>query len=190
MSRRATPGADNEVGYGKPPAEHRFVAGQSGNPTGRPKAPRNRADRSAFDVILEKRLTIVIDGQRREVPVEEALVHAQLQKAFAGDARAEGEVMKMIMRRDEAVGRSEAAHPLMRLRAIFDPENANEALAILGIAQVNEEHGCRRLNLRAWAVQAALDRKGRLDLPLHDQSYIVRKTVDSGQVRWPPGWAP
>ena len=28
---------DYEVGYGKPPKEHRFKKGQSGNPRGRPK---------------------------------------------------------------------------------------------------------------------------------------------------------
>lgn len=32
--------APYEVGYGKPPAEHRFQKGKSGNPAGRPKRPK------------------------------------------------------------------------------------------------------------------------------------------------------
>lgn len=38
---------DNLVGYGKPPAEHRFVPGRSGNPAGRPRKPRGASSGEA-----------------------------------------------------------------------------------------------------------------------------------------------
>ena len=34
--------AGYEVGYAKPPTEHRFRKGASGNPSGRPKGARNK----------------------------------------------------------------------------------------------------------------------------------------------------
>ena len=34
-------GGEGEVGYGKPPKQHQFKPGHSGNPKGRPKAAQN-----------------------------------------------------------------------------------------------------------------------------------------------------
>ena len=44
MSSDRKPGRphDYKVGYGKPPKEHRFKKGQSGNPRGRPKGAKSR----------------------------------------------------------------------------------------------------------------------------------------------------
>lgn len=45
--------AEGEAGYGKPPAEHRFKPGQSGNPRGRPKGATGRRA-IAKRVLMEK----------------------------------------------------------------------------------------------------------------------------------------
>ena len=41
MAKKKKPSGDNEVGYGKPPKEHPFKPGQSGNLKGRPKSKKS-----------------------------------------------------------------------------------------------------------------------------------------------------
>ena len=75
--------ADNDP----PPASTRFRKGQSGNPRGRPrKKPDPRP--SAFDVVIDRMLTIVQGGEQREVTVDEALQHKTYQNAIAGNRAA------------------------------------------------------------------------------------------------------
>ena len=82
------PKSDYEVGYGKPPAAHRFKKGQSGNPKGRPK------QHLTFDELVSRQLKgkkiILRDKGERErlVSAQEAIILKLMAKALQGDQRA------------------------------------------------------------------------------------------------------
>ena len=81
MSRRPSK-MDYEVGYGKPPKEHRFKPGQSGNRRGRPKRLPEIADLLAKE--LRRKHTIVEGGQRISVAMIHLLIKRLLEKAAKG----------------------------------------------------------------------------------------------------------
>lgn len=74
------------VGYCRPPPEHRFKPGQSGNPKGRKKGSRNIA--TIVAEVLAKRIRTKIDGEPQRILPTEALVHVVLRKALGGDRHA------------------------------------------------------------------------------------------------------
>jgi hypothetical protein len=74
------------VGYRRPPVEHRFKRGQSGNPSGRPKGVRNftsdlREELAGFVSIKDGDSSVQVTRQR-------AIVKAVVKAALAGDQRA------------------------------------------------------------------------------------------------------
>lgn len=81
------------VGYGKPPQERRFKAGQSGNPRGRPKNSQSLVKLFARE--LKRKRTIVEDGQRLCIRTDEILIKRVLQVAFKGNLRALGMMMRL-----------------------------------------------------------------------------------------------
>jgi hypothetical protein len=94
------------VGYGRPPREHRFQPGQSGNPRGRPKGSRNVA--TIIAEVLSRRIRTKIDGQPQRILPTEALVHVVLRKALAGDRHAWETVFRWIEDSEAAKTRRDA----------------------------------------------------------------------------------
>lgn len=176
-------------GPGRPPAASRFRKGESGNPKGRPRS-RPTPLPSAFDIVMDRMLTVRQNGRQREVTVEEALQHKTYQDAIAGNRAAQREVLKMIAKRESWL----AAKAPKRHRPVewriepTDPDNADEALILLGIAEPDARwDGHPRLLLHPWAVQAALSRPGRRTLSSRHVAEIKRCTRDSETLRWPAG---
>jgi len=180
------------VGPGRPPVASRFRKGESGNPKGRPKARRGPTP-SAFDVVIDRTLTVTQNGKPREVTVEEALQHRTYQDALGGNRAARREVLRMIAKREKWRAAKAPKHRPVEVRIEpADPHNAHEALILLGIAAPDPWWGSasdryERLLLRPWAVQAALSRSGRRRLSARDIAEIKRCTRNAGTLRWPAG---
>jgi Family of unknown function (DUF5681) len=171
-----------------------FRKGRSGNPGGRPSASRP-SQASAFDVLVEKTLTVANHGGTREITVEEALQQRTYRDAVAGKRMAQREVLKWIMKREAWLAKhAPKASPRPITHHISpDPDNADAALQLLGIAALDPARadiGADRaqLLLEPWAVQGALRRRRGSDrLTDNERDEIRRCTRDRDSLRWPRG---
>jgi hypothetical protein len=171
-----------------------FRKGRSGNPGGRPSASRP-SQASAFDVLVEKTLTVANHGGTREITVEEALQQRTYRDAVAGKRMAQREVLKWIMKREAWLAKhAPKASPRPITHHISpDPDNADAALQLLGIAALDPARadiGADRaqLLLEPWAVQGALRRRRGGDrLTDNERDEIRRCTRDRDSLRWPRG---
>lgn len=84
-----------EVGYGKPPKEHRFPPGQSGNPRGRKQG--SRGIRTDLHAELSSVLTISINKQPVSGTKQRLMLKSLATRAAAGDVRASALLLPLIM---------------------------------------------------------------------------------------------
>jgi hypothetical protein len=167
---------------------------RSGNPGGRPAASR-ASQASAFDVVVEKTLAVTHRGVTREVSLEEALQQRTYRDALAGKRMPQRAVLKWIMKREAWLAKNapKASWPKITRHISPDPDNADTALLLLGIAAPNPARvdiGADRaqLLLEPWAVQAALSRRrGGNRLTDSERDAIRRCTRDPDSLRWPRG---
>src|SRR5258705_12444897 len=150
---------------------------------------------SAFEVLVEKTLTVTDHLGTREITMEEALQQRTYQDALAGKRMAMREVVRWIIKREAWLAKHmpEAFWPEVTSRISPDPDNADAALLLLGIAAPNParaEFGEDRaqLLLEPWAAQAALRRRrGGQRLTDRERDEIRRCTRDPDRLRWPRG---
>lgn len=110
---------NDSVGYGRPPVERQFKAGQSGNPKGRPKGSRN----FAAEVIrmLEKTVPVERNGKWRQISTQEALLLLVRERAFKGDIRALDRVIALAMQHNAGRAAEDESVPLTQEdQAILD----------------------------------------------------------------------
>ena len=92
-----------DVGYAKPPRQHQFKPGRSGNPGGRPKNSRNRSKETEYDrlkalVLDEAYRTVPVteQGQTREMPIIQAALRSLAVNAAKGDRRAQALIIPLV----------------------------------------------------------------------------------------------
>ncbi len=85
-----------KTGYRRPPLKSRFQPGKSGNPKGRPKKEKVKANLTAtMDEVLKEVVTVKENGRSIKMPKIELIVRNYVQKAMAGDLRALGILVKL-----------------------------------------------------------------------------------------------
>lgn len=73
---------DDEIGKGKPPKQHQFKPGQSGNPNGRPKGSKNV--HHVLSKILGEKITVTDAGKKMVVDKLEGAMRVLVMKAYEG----------------------------------------------------------------------------------------------------------
>ena len=86
MADKKKPSGDNEVGYGKPPKEHQFKPGQSGNIKGRPKSKKSGL--TDISGLLNEPVKVKAGGKVREMGPFEAGLWKLAKRAVDKDLRA------------------------------------------------------------------------------------------------------
>jgi hypothetical protein len=77
---------DHEVGYCRPPIEHRFKPNNNANPKGRKKNTRNR--KLVVREVLFEPVTVRSGTETKQMPAIEAVLKKMLSNALAGDHKA------------------------------------------------------------------------------------------------------
>lgn len=78
---------DYRVGYGRPPKEHQFKPGRSGNPRGRPNGAKS--EDTIVRTVINRRVGLSLGGKARSVPLLEAVWTKIADDALKGNAKAQ-----------------------------------------------------------------------------------------------------
>jgi Family of unknown function (DUF5681) len=168
-----------------------FPKGRSGNRKGRPAA-RRRSKQDPVLEILSEPITVNGPDGPRDMSQEDVVEWTTFQAALAGKAMATRDMIKWLME-DRAWLAEHAPKPAQRpieIVAAQHPDNADEALQLLGIAApYSESMGltCIPLLLEPWSVQVALGRRRGGNRLTNMRADLRRLTRDPDSLRWPRG---
>ena len=87
---------DNGVGYRRPPTQHQFPKGTSGNPKGRPKGAKNLKTNLLEE--LGEQVKVRENGKERRVSKQRALIKSLVARAVNGNDRAAAKVLDLYLR--------------------------------------------------------------------------------------------
>lgn len=108
-NRRPKPKGNSPVGYGRPPVEHRFKPGQSGNPKGRPKGAKSPG--TILREILNRKIEIRQDGRVRKITVFQAILLKQAEDAIKGNSRSAAFIMNQLRLADGSPAEAQDVSP-------------------------------------------------------------------------------
>lgn len=74
-----------DVGFARPPREHRFKAGQSGNPKGRPKGSKNES--TLLREILQRTIETRAGGRSRKISILEGILRRVVEDSLRGNIK-------------------------------------------------------------------------------------------------------
>lgn len=86
MTKGKSKSGSYKVGYAKPPAEHQFKPGKSGNPKGRPKGPGSILKTVARHA--KRKVAVIENGVEKKMPRLDVVISAMFGKASKGDVPA------------------------------------------------------------------------------------------------------
>lgn len=98
------------TGYKRPPKEHCWKKGQSGNLKGRPPGHRNLA--AALTAILHEDISVAVDGEQRRMTRLEAVTRRLVDEAVSGDPRLMRELFAEIHKNEAKAERDASAAPM------------------------------------------------------------------------------
>lgn len=121
-----------EIGHGKPPKEHQFKKGRSGNPGGRPRRSKNLDDIVLKN--LDRNMFMNVNGEPTKIKIVEAIIMSQVKKAVEkGDTRAAKFILDLNNKAEQAIYYMETAANYMSKqitrgleKAKSDPEHAQK----------------------------------------------------------------
>lgn len=129
--------AQADVGYGKPPTEHQFKPGVSGNPKGRPKGTLN-----VLDVIAKhanKKVKVLENGEEKSMSKLEVVISAAFNKAGKGDVAAMRILVQLLQAHGEmSESKGDVAFSQADIDAVFGAADWQAELAAL---RADKHHG-------------------------------------------------